>query len=130
MRLAERISERVSGQMRELRAVSFAMSDPKVPLLPKALGFLALAYALSPIDLIPDFIPVLGYLDDIVIVPALLFAAKQLIPAEAMERARNRAAAEWADAHSQKRAEIAGAILISAIWLLVIWLVLRRFLWK
>ncbi|MBI4846931.1 MAG: DUF1232 domain-containing protein [Candidatus Omnitrophica bacterium] len=62
------------------------ISDPNTPKLSKILLGLAIAYALSPVDLIPDFIPVIGHLDDIIIVPALITAAIWLIPKSQIER--------------------------------------------
>jgi len=69
---------------KEIRFYQAVIRDPRTPKLSKVLLGLAIGYALSPIDLIPDFIPVLGYADDLVIVPALVFIAVKLIPKEIM----------------------------------------------
>ncbi len=79
---------------RELTALYYAYRDPATSLLPKLIILLTLGYALSPIDLIPDFIPVLGYLDDLVILPALIALSIKLIPEAALDAARSRAAEE------------------------------------
>src|SRR6202140_5109146 len=76
---------------RDVHALSLASRDPRVPWYAKALALIVAGYALSPIDLIPDFIPVLGYLDDLVIVPLGILTVLRLIPPEIM--AGNRAAA-------------------------------------
>jgi uncharacterized membrane protein YkvA (DUF1232 family) len=75
----------------QLYALYLAYKDPRVPWYAKAFGALVLAYALSPIDLIPDFIPVLGYLDDIVLIPLGITLAIKMIPKEVMEESRKRA---------------------------------------
>ena len=75
---------------RDVKALMLAARDPRVPWYAKAMAGLVAAYALSPIDLIPDFIPVLGYLDDVVIVPAGILCAVTLIPADVMEDLRSR----------------------------------------
>ena len=72
-------------------ALWLAARDPRVPSAAKLLAGLVAAYALSPIDLIPDFIPVLGYLDDVLIVPAGIWLALRMIPAEVLEDLRGRA---------------------------------------
>lgn len=77
----------------ELLALSLAARDPRTPWPARLLALLVLAYALSPIDLIPDFIPVLGQLDDLLLVPAGLWLALRLIPPPVMADARARAAA-------------------------------------
>lgn len=102
----------------ELLALSFAARDPRTPLLARAWALLVLAYALSPIDLIPDFIPVLGYLDDLLLVPAGLWLALRLIPPDVLADARREAAA-----HPQKLARSAwGLGLMLLIYLLLVWL--------
>lgn len=75
---------------RELRVYRLVLNHPRTPRLAKWLLGLAVAYLLSPVDIIPDFIPVLGHLDDLLIVPALAFLALRLIPSEAVEDCRRR----------------------------------------
>jgi len=74
--------QRTRSLKRDVRALFFAKRDPRMPWYAKLLGGVILAYALSPIDLIPDFIPVLGYLDDLILLPAGILLLLQLIPAE------------------------------------------------
>ena len=92
----------------------FAARDPRTPWLVRGLALLVAAYALSPIDLIPDFIPVLGYLDDLVIVPLGLILVLRLIPDEVKHSAREQAAALVAEPTSRAMVGV-----IVAIWLLV-----------
>ncbi|PSC67632.1 hypothetical protein C2E20_8713 [Micractinium conductrix] len=76
---------------RQVLALHYANQDPRTGWLPRFFILLALAYVLSPVDLIPDFIPVLGLLDDLLILPGLMLLAVRLIPKEVMEDARRRA---------------------------------------
>ena len=112
---------------RDAHAVWRAARDPRTPWWARALAIAVAAYAFSPIDLIPDFIPVLGLLDDLLIVPAGLWLAVRLIPADVL--AEHRAAA---DAAVQRPVSRAGAVLIVCLWLatalagaLVAWRMLR-----
>lgn len=73
---------------RELAVVYYAARDPRTPWHLKALGLAVAAYALSPIDLIPDFVPVLGYLDDLIIVPLGLWLVMKLLPQDVLQAAR------------------------------------------
>ncbi len=104
---------------RDIVALWLAARDPRVPWYANAVAGVVAAYALSPIDLIPDFIPVLGYLDDVVIVPLGILLAVYLIPADIMRELRAEAATR-----SRPRAW-AGLLLIVAIWiaatLMAIW---------
>jgi uncharacterized membrane protein YkvA (DUF1232 family) len=100
----------------ETYALYLAARDPRTPWFAEVLVLLVVAYALSPIDLIPDFIPVLGYLDDLVIVPAGIALALALIPPEVIAEARQKAQSELPD----KRAGIIGAAVIVLIWILAI----------
>lgn len=92
--LRERLSAKARGMKRQLGAIYHACHDPRVGILPRLIIMVALAYSLSPVDLIPDFIPVLGYLDDLILVPALIGLAIRLIPADVMAEATARAERE------------------------------------
>jgi len=98
----------------------FATKDPQTPLLTKALCLLVVAYALSPIDLIPDFIPVLGYLDDVILLPALIWLAVKLIPADVLEQCRTRAD-EWMATEGKKPRSNWGIVCVVAVWILASW---------
>lgn len=79
---------------KEIATIYYAYKNPKTKLLPKIIIFLTLGYALSPIDLIPDFIPILGYLDDLIIIPALILLSIRLIPKEILNESREKAVKE------------------------------------
>ncbi|QFZ84916.1 DUF1232 domain-containing protein [Variovorax paradoxus] len=96
----------------------FACRDPATPWLPKALCWFTVAYALSPIDLIPDFIPVLGYLDDVLLLPALIWLAVRLLPAEVIVRSRERAE-DWMVRNGRRPTSRVGMALVIGIWVLV-----------
>ena len=121
MKAVDRLKGRARALKAELVAVYYAFQDPRVRFLPRAIIGLALAYSLSPIDLIPDFIPILGYLDDLVIVPALIGAAIRLIPREVMDDARSRAEAE----PLRLKKNWAFAALFIAVWILVPYSIVR-----
>ena len=109
---------------RDVHALYLASRDPRVPWYAKALALVVAGYALSPIDLIPDFIPVLGYLDDVILVPLGVLLVIRLIPPEVMAEHRNLAAA------AQERPVSRGAaVAIAFIWvgcaILCGWLVYR-----
>lgn len=101
-------------------ALWFACKAPGTPLLAKALCVLVVAYALSPIDLVPDFIPVLGYVDDVILLPGLIWLAIRMIPAGVMAESRLRADA-WLQAHGRKPISYVGAVLVLAIWVGIAW---------
>lgn len=100
--------------------VYFAARDPRTPLLVRALALLVAAYALSPIDLIPDFIPVIGYLDDLLLIPLGLALVIRLTPPEVLESAR-------AQAHqaASRPTSYGAAAFFVALWLVVAWLAVR-----
>ena len=109
-------------------ALYLAAVDPRVPPLAKIVAVCVAAYALSPIDLIPDFIPILGYLDDLVILPLGIMLAVKLVPADLMSEFRRAAVAHGRDPVLGK----AGAAIIVSLWILgilvaVLWLIT---LWK
>ena len=92
--LRARLKSQASKIKTELFALALAYQDARTPWYAKALTILVVAYAFSPIDLVPDFIPVLGYLDDLLIVPVGIGLAIRLIPDEVMCEARERAGQE------------------------------------
>ena len=94
----------------------FARRDPRTPWHAKALAVFVVAYALSPIDLIPDFIPVLGYLDDVILLPALIWLAVRLIPPEVLAASRLQAEA-WMAQQATRPRSVAGAVVIVVIWI-------------
>jgi len=110
---------------RDVHAVYLAGRDPRVSWHAKGIAILVACYALSPIDLIPDFIPILGYLDDLIIVPLGIWVVVRLIPAEIM--AEHRATAE---ALARRPSSKAGAAIIVTIWVLLAgfsgWIVYRH----
>lgn len=106
---------------KELHVVYLASRHPGTPWQARFLAGLALALAMSPVDLIPDFIPVLGYLDDLILIPWLLRLALRRIPAEVMEECRHEAEHN----HRAGRSGFWAALFIAALWLLIIGLVFR-----
>jgi len=102
------------GITRDVRALYLASRDPRVPWYAKALGIAVAAYALSPIDLIPDFVPVLGYLDDLIIVPVGIFLVVRLIPPDIMAEHRAAAAADMSSTGRKAAAVIVGVWIVSA----------------
>jgi uncharacterized membrane protein YkvA (DUF1232 family) len=109
-------------------ALYFAWRDPRVPWYAKAWIILVVAYAFSPIDLIPDFIPVLGYLDDLILVPLGVYLALRMIPAPVMQECQAKASESLAQNKPQYRWM---GVIIIAVWMIVILLVilwLARFL--
>ena len=117
--------EKVRRLRTEVYALSLALRDPRVPWYAKALAGIVVAYALSPVDLIPDFIPVLGYVDDLVLIPAGIYLTLKLIPGEVLEECRQRAKSEPITSKSKW---VAAAIIIF-IWSVVVYLVIRL-IWK
>ena len=99
----------------EAFAVYLAAKDPRTPWYAKAVAFLTTAYAFSPIDLIPDFIPILGYLDDLILVPAGIALAIRLIPAEVLEEARGKVTSSGLE-----RGAAVGAGLVIFVWLVIL----------
>jgi uncharacterized membrane protein YkvA (DUF1232 family) len=88
MAQGSRLKVRAAEIKHDVRALYLAARDPRVPWYAKAVAVAVAAYAISPIDLIPDFIPILGYLDDLVIVPLGIVLAVKLVPAELMSEFR------------------------------------------
>jgi uncharacterized membrane protein YkvA (DUF1232 family) len=109
--MMERAKQWASVVKRDTHAIYLAARDPRVPWYAKAVAFCVAGYALSPIDLIPDFIPIVGYLDDIIIVPLGIVLVVKLIPPEIMAEHRSLAAAA-----RDRPVSRATAIVIGIIW--------------
>jgi len=108
----------------EAHAVWLAARDPRTPIAARVVGLLVAAYALSPIDLVPDFVPVLGLIDDAILIPAGVWLFEQMIQPGQM--AEHRATAEAA---SQRPTSWAGLLIVIALWLLGIVLAWRFVRW-
>lgn len=109
------LRERAHALRVDAHAVWLSARDPRVPWYAKLLGVIITGYALSPIDLIPDFIPVLGLLDDLILIPAGIWLTLKLIPAEIF--AEHRATAEIA---SHRPVSRAGAAVVVLLWLAIV----------
>lgn len=128
MALRARIAKWARAVRRDVIALWIAARDPRTPWYAKAIAAAVAAYALSPIDLIPDFVPVLGYLDDIIIVPLGILFAVWLIPDALTAEFRAEAARR-----AERPTSVLGAVGIVAVWLAAVTLViilLRRWMWQ
>jgi uncharacterized membrane protein YkvA (DUF1232 family) len=108
-----KLAQWAANTKRDVLALYLAARDPRVPWYAKALAGFVAAYALSPIDLIPDVIPVLGLLDDILLVPLGLYLAVRLIPVEVMADLRRQAERRLRE---KPRSWLAAALIV-ALWL-------------
>jgi uncharacterized membrane protein YkvA (DUF1232 family) len=123
--MLERLRTWARNLKTDVVALWLAARDPRVPWYAKVLAGMVAAYALSPIDLIPDFVPVLGYADDLLIVPLGIFLAIKLIPPELLEEHRR-----TARAMAERPRSRTAAIVIASLWVLAglaltIWLAPR-----
>lgn len=122
--MRERLERWARILKRDVHALYLASRDPRVPWYAKAIGIAVAAYAVSPIDLIPDFIPVIGYLDDLIIVPLGIALVIMLIPPEIMEEHRTLAMRA-----RERPASWRAASVIVTVWALAIvatvWLATR-----
>jgi uncharacterized membrane protein YkvA (DUF1232 family) len=116
---SQRLRQWAGNIKRDVLALWLAARDPRVPCHAKALAALVTAYALSPIDLIPDFIPVLGYLDDLIIVPLGILAVVRLIPYQVMKDLRAKAVGH------RKPTSKAGLVTVLMVWFAAILLTVR-----
>jgi len=119
----------IKGRARQLKkdipAVFLALGKKETPWYAKALALLTVGYALSPIDLIPDFIPVLGYLDDIILLPLMTALTIRLIPEEVVEQCRKEADEIWKNGRPKKWYY---GIPVVLIWVLIVLLTIHAFI--
>lgn len=116
------LKEKANELKKGIPAVFLAMKSKETPVIAKVIAAITVGYALSPIDLIPDFIPVLGYIDDLILLPLLISLAIKLIPDELWKRFMQEAENMWVDGRPKKWYY---AIPIIAFWLLIVWLIVR-----
>lgn len=116
MTLSNRLKAWAKRIKRDGLTLWFAGKHARTPWYAKALGLFVVAYALSPIDLIPDFIPVLGYADDVLLLPGLIWLAIKLLPPDVLQECRVQADA-WMQSQGKKPRSVAGAVMIVALWL-------------
>lgn len=119
------LKEKANQLKVDIPAVFLCLKKKETPIPAKILAGITICYALSPIDFIPDFIPVLGYLDDVIILPALIALTVHLVPAETFEQCRKESENMWNDGKPKKWYY---AIPFIVIWLLILWLILKSVL--
>ena len=114
------VSDKLKGWARRIKrdglTLWFAGKHPASPWYVRALGFFVVAYALSPIDLIPDFIPVLGFVDDVLLLPGLIWLTILLLPTEVLSDCRKQAD-DWMMAQGSRPSSRLGAALVILVWL-------------
>ena len=129
--MLERLKTWAAALKREALVLWFASRDPRAPWHAKWLAIFIVAYALSPIDLIPDFIPIIGFLDEIILLPGAIWLVLKLMPVDVLLDSRAKAQ-DWLGAHRPRpRNWIAAAAIVLlwaiALWALWAWLIRPRF---
>jgi uncharacterized membrane protein YkvA (DUF1232 family) len=110
----------------DVLALWFAWRHPQTPWYARLFAVLVVAYAFSPIDLIPDFIPVLGFIDDALLLPVGIWIALKLVPSPVMAECRAKAQ-DWLDARKPKPQNIIAAVVVVLLWIGLAWLLWRWF---
>jgi uncharacterized membrane protein YkvA (DUF1232 family) len=121
------LKEKARSLKNKISALFLALKRKDTPIPAKIVAGLTVGYALSPIDLIPDFIPILGYLDDIIILPLLIALSIKLIPKRIMEECEDQARDMWADGKPKKWYF---ALPIIAIWLFIIGFIVYKIIYR
>ena len=117
-----KLKEKAKQLKTDIPAVFLALKDKQTPWYAKVFAALTVAYALSPIDFIPDFIPVLGYLDDLIILPLLVALTVKCIPCDVFAQYRAQAEGMWADGKPKKWYY---ALPIVVLWALILFLIVK-----
>lgn len=123
-KVLQRIKDWAKVLKRQVMVLWFSCRHPHTPVLAKVLAIVVVAYALSPIDLIPDFIPVLGFLDDVILLPLGIWLVMRLMPANVLAECRQQAADHERNRTPRPKSLIAGALIV------VIWLVVAALCWQ
>ena len=119
------LKERAFSLKRDIPAIYLALKSTQTPVTAKLLALITVVLALSPIDLIPDFIPVLGYLDDVLLLPGLIALTFKLIPPEVLDDCRRQAEGMRQNGRPKKWYY---ALPIAGVWMLLLWLIVKAFL--
>ena len=125
MEMSMKLKERAKQLKQDIPAVFLALKEKDTPVIAKIFAGITIAYALSPIDFIPDFIPIIGYLDDLIILPLFVTVTVKLIPDEIMQQCKVKATGMWEDGKPKKWYY---AIPIILIWALIIFLIVKCFI--
>jgi uncharacterized membrane protein YkvA (DUF1232 family) len=123
MKMIEKWKQSARTIKQELHAIYLACKDPRTPWYAKAMAVCIVGYALSPIDLIPDFVPILGYVDDLILLPLGIAMVKRMIPPAVFDECRSKA--KEASAKGFRKNWIAAGVII-AIWVM---LAVLAFIW-
>lgn len=119
------LKERAQELKTDIPAIFIALKKQETPILAKIVAGITVGYALSPIDLIPDFIPVLGYLDDVIILPVLVALTVKLIPRTVFDECRKESEDLWKDGKPKKWYY---AIPVAIIWILIVILIIKTYI--
>lgn len=119
----KKLRSRAKVVKKDIGLIYAAYRHPRTPWYAKLIIILVVAYALSPIDLIPDFIPFLGYLDDLIIVPLVISLSLKLIPRDVIEECRQKTQ----DANEMKKRGKYAGIIIVFFWIWIVYIILRSF---
>lgn len=119
------LKQRAKQLTRDIPAVYMALRKRETPWYAKALALITVGYALSPIDLIPDFIPILGYLDDLILLPMMVAATVKLVPADIMAQCRDEAETLWQNGKPKKWVY---AIPIALVWIILVFVIIKAFI--
>lgn len=118
------LKELAKALKRDVMTLWFALKHPQTPWHARAFAAILTAYALSPIDLIPDFIPVLGYLDDLIVVPVGVWLLLRMVPNQVLTDSRNQAD-EWFRQGNTKPMSLLGLVIILVLWFFAAWATYR-----
>lgn len=120
--MIEKLKALAKSLKRDIAVLGSALADPRTPFTAKLFGAAVIAYAVSPIDLIPDFIPVIGFLDELILLPMCLWALKRMIPANVLDEHRARVGPDARLPQSKTAAAVIVLIWIAALLAVSLWL--------
>jgi len=110
---------------RDVMTLWFALKHPQTPWYARVLAVVVTAYALSPVDLIPDFIPILGYLDDLILVPVGVWLLLKILPDQVLKDSRDQAQAWFSQSQRRPLSQV-GLVIVVAIWVLAAWVIIAN----